>query len=413
MPENALALLHERGFVQNVSDADGLRAALDRPIVFYLGVDPSASSLTVGHLVPIMLATHLQRAGHHAIFVAGGGTGLIGDPTDRAEVRALLTEEEIEANLAGIRAQLDRLVDSDGGRTEIVNNFDWLRQLGYLEFLRDIGRHFSLNEMLATETYRARLDAGKSLNFIEINYRPMQAYDFLHLFRTRGCRLQIGGSDQWANILAGVDLIRRSEGAEAYGLVAPLLTTNSGEKMGKTAAGALWLDAERTAPFDFYQYWINVEDARVPDVLGVLTLLPMARVRELGALRGPAVREAKEALAYEITAIVHGADAALEARETSRALFAGSGDRSEAISETMLAAAELEAGIMVVDALVSSGLAASRGAARRLVAQGGAYINEERVASPDAVIGTSDLRDGTLLLRAGKKRYHRLRLARG
>ena len=413
MPENALALLDERGFVQNVSDADGLRAALDRPIVFYLGVDPSASSLTVGHLVPIMLATHLQRAGHHAIFVAGGGTGLIGDPTDRAEVRSLITEEEIEANLAGIRAQLDRLVDSDGGRTEIVNNFDWLRQLGYLEFLRDIGRHFSLNEMLATETYRARLDAGKSLNFIEINYRPMQAFDFLHLFRTRGCRLQIGGSDQWANILAGVDLIRRAEGAEAYGLVAPLLTTNSGEKMGKTAAGALWLDAERTAPFDFYQYWINVEDARVPDVLGVLTLLPMARVRELGALRGPAVREAKEALAYEITATVHGADAALEARETSRALFAGSGDRSEAISETMLAAAELEAGIMVVDALVSSGLADSRGAARRLVAQGGAYINEERVASPDAVIGTSDLRDGTLLLRAGKKRYHRLRLARG
>ena len=413
MPENALALLHERGFVQNVSDADGLRAALDRPIVFYLGVDPSASSLTVGHLVPIMLATHLQRAGHHAIFVAGGGTGLIGDPTDRAEVRSLLTEEEIEANLAGIRAQLDRLVDSDGGRTEIVNNFDWLRKLGYLEFLRDIGRHFSLNEMLATETYRARLDAGKSLNFIEINYRPMQAFDFLHLFRTRGCRLQIGGSDQWANILAGVDLIRRAEDAEAYGLVAPLLTTNSGEKMGKTAAGALWLDAERTAPFDFYQYWINVEDARVPDVLGVLTLLPMARVRELAALRGPAVREAKEALAYEITATVHGADAALEARETSRALFAGSGDRSDAISETMLAAAELEAGIMVVDALVSSGLAASRGAARRLVAQGGAYVNEERVASPDAVIGTSDLRDGTLLLRAGKKRYHRLRLACG
>ena len=413
MPENALAILDERGFVQNVSDADGLRSALDRPIVFYLGIDPSAPSLTAGQLVPIMLTAHLQRAGHRGIFVAGGGTGLIGDPTDRAETRPLQGEAEIETNVAAIRAQLDRIAARAGGRVEIFNNLDWLRELGYLEFLRDIGRHFSLNEMLATDTYRDRLKAGKSLNFIEINYRPMQAYDFLHLFRTRGCRLQIGGSDQWANILAGVDLIRRVEDVQAFGLVHPLITTSAGVKMGKTAAGAVWMDAERTAPFDFYQYWINLEDAKVAELLGLLTVLPMARVRELGALRGPAVREAKEALAYEITATVHGTDAASEARETSRALFAGVGDSADAVAETSIDFAELEAGITVVELLARSGLVASRGAARRLIAQGGAYVNEERVASPDAVIGTSDLRDGALLLRAGKKRYHRMRLARG
>ena len=411
MPANAFDILDERGLISAVSDAGALRRALERPLTFYVGFDPSAASLTAGHLVTLMMARHLQQAGHRPILIAGGGTGLIGDPSDRLDTRTLLTEQEVTTNVAAIRTQLERFVDLGPGGGMVLNNADWLRELGYLGFLRDIGRHFSMNEILATDTYRKRLDDGENLNFIEINYRLLQAYDFLHLQREYGCTLQIAGSDQWANILAGVDLIRRVERTQAFGLVAPLLTTADGAKMGKTSAGAVWLDAGRTPPFDFYQSWINLADALVPQALGMLTTLPTPEVAELSDLRGPDIRQAKQALAHNVTATVHGREAADTARETARALFAAAEGDSEAVPATMVAAAELEAGIPLVELLVRTGLAPSRGAARRLVAQGGAYVGDTRAADPEAVVDRSQVPDDGLLLRAGRKRYHRVRAA--
>ena len=408
MPANAFDVLDARGLISAASDAAALRRALDRPLTFYVGFDPTAASLTAGHLVPLMMAHHLQQAGHRPILIAGGGTGLIGDPSDRSDTRALLTEQEVAANVAAIRTQIERFVDlgPDGGL--VLNNADWLTELGYLKFLRDIGRHFSMNEILATDTYRKRLDAGENLNFIEINYRLLQAYDFLHLKQVHGCTLQIAGSDQWSNILAGVDLIRRVERTQAFGLVAPLLTTAEGAKMGKTAAGAVWLDAGRTPPFEFYQHWINLADALVPQALGMLTTLPMSEVSALRDLRGPDVRRAKQALAHNVTATVHGREAADAARETARSLFASAAGEAEAVPTTTVTAAELAAGIPIVELLVRTGLAPSRGAARRLIAQGGAYVGETRAADPEAIVDRSQVPDDGLLLRAGRKRYHRV-----
>lgn len=400
--------LAERGFIHSVSNADGLRAALDGSCTFYVGFDPTAPSLHTGHLIPLALSAHLAQAGHHPVLLAGGGTGLIGDPTDRAETRALLSAERVAANTQAVRSQVDRLFENEQADVAIVDNAEWLTQLRYLEFLRDIGRYFSVNEILATETYRARLESGQGLNFVEINYRLLQAYDFLHLFREHGCILQIGGSDQWANILAGVDLIRRIEGEEAFGLVTPLLTTSTGQKMGKTAGGALWLDPELTSPYDFYQYWINIEDASVEPTLALLTPLPMDEVRTLASLRGAHIRTAKERLAYEITARVHGADAAAAARDGARALFGRDGGSTAAAPQTQVTEEQLAAGLRVVDLLLVTGLAGSRSAARRLIAQGGAYANEQRVDSPDVVFNVDAFHDGELLLRSGKKRFHRV-----
>ncbi len=408
MESSLYQTLATRGFIHSVSNADGLRAALERPCTFYVGFDPTAPSLHTGHLIPLALAAHLARAGHHPVLLAGGGTGLIGDPTDRAETRALLSAERVAANTRAVRQQVDRLFENEQADVAIVDNATWLTQLRYLEFLRDIGRHFSVNEILATETYRARLESGQGLNFVEINYRLLQAYDFLHLFREHGCILQIGGSDQWANILAGVDLIRRIEGQEAFGLVTPLLTTSTGQKMGKTASGALWLDPELTSPYDFYQYWINIEDASVERTLALLTPLPMDEVRALASLRGARIRTAKERLAFEITARVHGAEAADAARDGARALFGRDGGSTGAAPQTLVTEEQLAQGLGIVDLLLTTGLAGSRSAARRLVAQGGAYANDQRVDSPDAIFRADAFHDGELLLRSGKKRYHRV-----
>lgn len=408
MPANAFDVLDARGLISAASDAAALRGALDRPLTFYVGFDPTATSLTAGHLVTLMMAHHLEQAGHRPILIAGGGTGMIGDPSDRLDTRALLTQEDVAANVAAIRTQLERFVDLSEGDALVLNNADWLAELGYLEFLRDIGRHFSVNEMLATDTYRNRLEAGENLNFIELNYRLLQAFDFLHLYREYDCTLQIAGSDQWSNILAGVDLIRRVERTQAFGLVAPLLTTAEGEKMGKTAAGAVWLDSDRTPPFDFYQFWINLADALVPQALGMLTTLPMPEVAALRGLRGPDIRRAKQALAHNVTATVHGREAADAARETARSLFADAKGDAEAVPTTQVAAAELEAGIPIIDLLVRTGLAPSRGAARRLIAQGGAYVAEVRAADPEAIVDRSQIPDDGLLLRAGRRRYHRV-----
>jgi len=407
MTENAFDVLSRRGFVEQVSDEDGIRAALERPVTCYVGFDPSAPSFHVGHLVPIMALAHLQRHGHRPIAIMGGGTGMIGDPSDKDEMRKLLRLEEIDANVARLKVQMGNLLDFSEGQALMVNNADWLRPLNYLAFLRDIGRHFSVNRMLAAEGYRRRYDSEGGLNFLEFNYMLLQAYDFLHVFREHGCTLQAGGNDQWGNILAGVDLIRRVEGEQVHALTYPLLTTSSGAKMGKTAAGAIWLDPELLSPYEYYQYWINTEDADVERFLALFTFLPMEQVRELGRLRGADIRQAKEVLAFETTRILHGEAAAGESRDTSRKLF-GAGVVTDAVPTTEFEAAELEAGISVPEVFQRVGLSRSRSEARRLIQQGGAYINDEPVGSVDDLVTAEHLVDGSILLRAGKKRYHRL-----
>jgi tyrosyl-tRNA synthetase len=403
---NVLDTLIERGYVQDVSDAEGLRRALEQPITLYCGYDPTASSLHVGNLLSIMMLAHFQRAGHRPIAVVGGGTGMIGDPSFKVGQRPILSLEEIEENLQGQRRQFERYLDFNRGRALIVNNADWLLPLNYIAFLRDIGRYFSVNQMLTAEAYKARLETG--LSFIEFYYMLLQAYDFLHLFRTQQCLLQLGGSDQWANCLAGADLIRRAEGAEAFVLVAPLLTTASGQKMGKTESGAVWLDAELTSPYEFYQYWINVDDRDVDRLLALYTFLPMDEVRELGSLEGAEIRRAKELLAYEATKLTHGDEAANQARAASQALFGGADASAEAAPATHRPANSLSTGVPAVELLVETGLAPSKGAARKLIQQGGAYLNGRRIETAEALITLGDVQDGTLLLRAGKKRYHRV-----
>src|SRR5712692_7897679 len=330
---NAYDVLVERGFVKDVSDADGLRRALERPVTFYAGFDPTAASLHVGNLVPVMAMCQLQRHGHRPIVVVGGGTALVGDPAGKTATRNVLAPEEIRANLESIRGQLAHFLSFEGldapvsTRPEalVVDNADWLVPLRYIEFLRDIGRHFNVNQMLHAETYRDRVGSEAGLSFVEFNYMLVQAYDFLHLFREHRCALQLGGSDQWGNILAGVDLIRKVERGVAFALTSPLIETASGTKMGKTEAGAVWLDPARTSPYDYYQFWINTEDPDVERFLALFTLVPMDEVRALGRLEGAELRQAKERLAFEATRLAHGEAAAREAQAAARALFGGDG----------------------------------------------------------------------------------------
>ncbi len=308
---NVYDILEERGFIEQCSDTERVKGMLDSSLTCYIGFDPTSDSFHCGSLVPIMALAHMQRAGHTVIALVGGGTAMIGDPSGKTELRKLMTNETIESNAEGLKKQLSHFLDFSGGGALMLNNADWLLPLNFIEFLRDIGRHFSVNKMLAAESYRMRLETG--LNFIEFNYMLLQAYDFLHLYRDKGCTLQMGGNDQWGNILAGTDLIRRVEGGDAEALTFPLLTTASGGKMGKTEKGAIWLDAQRTSPYDYYQYWINADDRDVGKFLALFTLLPMDEVRRLSSLEGAEIREAKEVLAKECTAILHGDEAAAEA----------------------------------------------------------------------------------------------------
>ena len=407
MTTNVYDVLKERGFIEQISDEEGVRAAVEQPITCYVGFDPSANSFHVGSLVPIMALAHMQRHGHRPIAIMGGGTGMIGDPTDKDEMRKLLSVEQIDANLVNLKKQMSSLLDFGEGRALMLNNADWLRPINYLEFLRDIGRHFSVNRMLSFEGYRRRYDSEGGLNFLEFNYQLLQAYDFLHVFREYGCLLQAGGNDQWGNILAGSDLIRRVEGVQAYAMTYPLVTTSSGAKMGKTAAGAIWLDPELLSPYEFYQFWINIEDADVERFLAMFTFLPMERVHDLSRLEGAEIRQAKGVLAFEVTRLIHGEEAAQEAREASRKLF-GQGVVTDAVPTTKLDAGELDAGIPAPDLFQQVGLCRSRSEARRLIEQGGAYVNDEPVGSVDDLVTVSHLSDGAILLRAGKKRYHRV-----
>jgi len=403
MSRHILDIFRERGFIEQSTDEESLRSVFNKSTTCYIGFDPTASSFHVGSLVPIMALAHLQRAGHKPIALLGGGTALIGDPSGKTELRKMLTVEDIQNNAQGLKSQLERFIDFNSGAS-LANNAEWLTQLGYIDFLRDIGIHFSVNRMLAAESYKQRLETG--LNFIEFNYMLLQAYDFLVLFQKFGCVAQMGGNDQWGNMVAGTDLIRRVEGKEAHALTFPLITTSSGAKMGKTAQGAVWLDAERTSPYDFYQYWINTEDPDVERFLGLFTFLPMDEVKRLGALEGAEIRAAKEVLAYETTKLVHGEDEADNAKSASQALFRGKA-ALDGIPTCEIERSRLEEGVEAFILFSEAGLAKSRGEARRLIQQGGAYVNDQTVASFDHKIKLESNGDEQIIIRAGKKK-HRL-----
>jgi tyrosyl-tRNA synthetase len=407
MPENVYDELKERGFVAQASDEAAVRRLLgEERIVFYVGFDSTAESLHAGSLVPIMAMMHLAQAGHRPIAIVGSGTTMVGDPSGKSELRQMLDEETIRAFGHKIHAQLDRYLHFSEGQALAIDNADWLLPLNYIGFLRDIGRHFSVNRMLAAEAYKMRLERG--LSFIEFNYQLLQAYDYLTLYRRHGCRLQMGGDDQWGNILAGVDLIRRVEGAEVEALTFPLLTTATGAKMGKTASGAVWLDAGLVSPYDFYQYWINCDDRDVGRFLKLYTFLPLDEVRKLEALGGSELREAKKTLAFEATAITHGRAAAEDAKKAAAAAFGGGGGDLDGVPTTTLPRARLAAGVGIIDLIVETGLAPSRGEAKRLVQQGGFSVDDERIDAIDHVVRGAETKPGGLLLRAGKKKYHRV-----
>ncbi len=406
--KHGLDVLQERGFVKQCTDWEGLYSLMEhKPVTLYVGVDPTGTSLHVGHMVPFFAMAHLQLAGHRPIAVVGCGTAMIGDPSGKTEMRQMLTLNQIEQNMGKIKKQLSRVVEFGEDRGLMVNNYDWLGSLNYIEFLRDIGCHFSVNRMLSFESYKQRLEKG--LTFIEFNYQLMQAYDYLKLFQQYGCRLQMGGDDQWGNIVAGMELIRRIEGEEAYGLTFHLVTRSDGKKMGKTEKGAVFLDPELFSVYDFYQYWRNVNDADVIKFMKLFTFLPIEEIREYESLKGRDLNRAKERLAFEQTKIIHGEQEAQRAREAAQAAFSSGGSGlQEAIPTVTVSGDELNKGINAVDLFAGTELCSSKGDARRLISQGGARINDRQVPDIDTVVDQTWLEEGVLLLRAGKKRYFRV-----
>ena len=410
MAQHILDILKERGFIAQVTYEEELYKQLEQPTTFYVGFDPTADSLHIGHYIPIMAMAHMQRAGHKPIALMGGGTAMIGDPSGKTDMRKMMTVETIDNNVAHIKQQMSRFLDFGEGKAIIANNGDWLRHLNFIDFMRDIGSTFSVNKMLTAECYKARMATDNGLSFLEFTYMLMQSYDFLELFHRYGCRLQMGGNDQWSNMLGGADLIRRKEQTSAYACTFQLLLTHDGRKMGKTEKGALWLDAEKTSPYDFYQYWRNIDDKDVEKCLGLLTFLPMDEVRRLGALEGSEINEAKKVLAYEVTKLVHGEEEAAKAQEAAAALFGGAG-MGGSIPTTALTRDELAADARVTTLLVRSGIAASNSAARRLVQGGGVAVNDEKVADVNAVVTEAMFAGDGLMLRSGKKKFHLFTLA--
>ena len=402
-----LDVLKERGFIAQVTFEDELYEQLKEPTTLYVGFDPTADSLHIGHYIPIMAMAHMQRAGHRPIALMGGGTGMIGDPSGKSDMRKMLTTEDIDHNVACIKKQMSRFLDLGEGGAIIANNADWLRDLNYIEFLREIGKYFSVNQMLTAECYKQRLERG--LTFLEFNYMLMQGYDFLELFRRYGCRLEMGGDDQWSNMLAGADLIRRKEQERAFALTFKLLLTHEGKKMGKTEKGALWLDPEKTTPYEFYQYWRNVDDADVEKCLGLLTFLPMDEVRRLGALEGSEINEAKKVLAFEVTKLVHGEEEASKAASAASALFGG-GAMAGSVPTTEITAEQLAADARLTSLLTMVGIAKSNSAARKLVEQNAVSINDEKVTDVNYALRAEDIPADGLMIRSGKKTYHRILL---
>ncbi len=424
--KNVIDVLDERGFIEDKTHDQELRDYIDRgPATCYIGFDPTASSLHIGSLVPIMALAHMQRNGHRPIALVGGGTGLVGDPSGKTEMRQILTLEDVEKNVAALKNQLSRFIDFGADQALLLNNAEWLTRLEYIPFLRDYGRHFSVNRMIKAESYRMRLESEEGLNFIEFNYMLLQAYDFLELFRRHRCRIQMGGSDQWGNIVAGIDLVRKAEQASVFGLTFPLIMTSSGAKMGKTADGAVWLDAARTNPYDYYQYWINTDDKDVERFLALYTFLPMTEIRSVSTMQGAELNLAKAVLAFETTQIVHGTEAACEAFKAATSVFGARripasllptstiarGDAvggDDGVPSSQISVAELADGMPLFKLFHRVGLANSGGAARRLITQGGAYINGSRIEALDYTVTSADIDNGVIMLRSGKKKYHKI-----
>ncbi|MDK2823490.1 MAG: tyrosyl-tRNA synthetase [Clostridia bacterium] len=405
---NVYDVLAERGYIEQATHEEELRELLEKEKVsFYIGFDPTADSLHVGHFIQVMVMMHMQKAGHRPIAIIGGGTAMVGDPSGKTDMRKMLTKEQIEQNARSFKEQFSRFIEFGEDKALMINNADWLLELNYVDFLREIGRHFSVNRMLTAECFKTRLEKG--LSFLEFNYMLMQSYDFLELYRRYNCKLQMGGSDQWSNILGGVELIRRVEGASAYGLTFKLLTTSEGKKMGKTESGAIWLDAEKTSPYEFYQYWRNIDDKDVEKCLALLTFLPMEEVRKLGSLEGAEINKAKETLAFEVTKLVHGEKEAVNAQQAAKALFS-SGSEGGSIPFTEMARSQFTTGIDILTLLQEAGLTSSKSEGRRLVQQGGIYLDENRVEDFNLIITERDFEDGKLMIRKGKKVYHQIRL---
>ncbi|MBW9170251.1 tyrosine--tRNA ligase [Clostridium estertheticum] len=402
--ENVYDTLLERGYLKQLTHEDEIKKILGKEkVTFYIGFDPTADSLHVGHFVTMMFMAHMQRAGHRPIALVGGGTAMIGDPSGKTDMRKMLSKEEIDHNISCIKTQLSRLIDFKDDKAILENNANWLLNLNYVEFIRDIGVHFTVNRMLAAECYKQRLEKG--LSFLEFNYMLMQGYDFLMLNQKYGCTMQLGGDDQWSNIIAGMELIRKKESKASYGITCALLTNSEGKKMGKTENGALWLDADKTSPHDFYQYWRNVEDSVVEKCLSLLTFVPMDEIKRLCALEGEKINEAKKVLAFEVTKLIHGEEEAMKAQSAAQALF-GAGVDMSSVPTVSIPGSMLGTGLM--DILVYTKVLPSKAEARRLIEQGGLTINDKRIEDKNETLVDTDFKDGKVLIKKGKKKYYSL-----
>lgn len=398
--------LLERGYIKQFTHEEETRKLLEEEkVTFYIGFDPTADSLHVGHFIAMMFMAHMQRAGHRPIALIGGGTAMVGDPSGKTDMRKMLTKEDIQHNVDCIKKQMSRFIDFSDDKAILVNNADWLLNLNYVDFLREVGVHFSVNRMLTAECFKQRLEKG--LSFLEFNYMLMQGYDFYELNQKYNCKMQLGGDDQWSNMIAGVELVRRKAQGQAMAMTCTLLTNSQGQKMGKTVGGALWLDPNKTSPFDFYQYWRNVDDADVEKCLALLTFLPMDEVRRLGALEGSEINKAKEVLAYEITKLVHGEEEAKKAETAAKALFAGGADMSNVPTVTI---AKEDLGKTLLDVLAATKIVPSKKEGRRLIEQGGLSINGVKVEDVNRLLAEEDFEDNVALIKRGKKNYNKIEI---
>ncbi|BCZ48862.1 tyrosine--tRNA ligase 1 [Clostridium gelidum] len=401
---NVLDELLERGYIKQFTHEEETRKLLENEkVTFYIGFDPTADSLHVGHFIAMMFMSHMQKAGHRPIALIGGGTAMVGDPSGKTDMRKMLTKEDIQHNVDSIKKQMERFIDFSDDKALIVNNADWLLNLNYVDFLREVGVHFSVNRMLSAECFKQRLEKG--LSFLEFNYMIMQGYDFYVLNQKYGCKMELGGDDQWSNMIAGVELVRRKAEGDAMAMTCTLLTNSQGQKMGKTVGGALWLNPEKTSPYDFYQYWRNVDDADVQKCLALLTFVPMEEVRRLGSLEGSEINTAKKVLAYEVTKLVHGEDEAKKAEEAAVALFAGGADMSNVPTVTIT---KEEIGLPILDIMASTKILPSKKEGRRLIEQGGLTINGAKVDDVNRTLNQEDFQDGAALIKRGKKNYNKI-----
>lgn len=405
--KNVFDVLMERGFIEQCTHEEEIKKLLgEESVTFYIGFDPTADSLHIGHFLQIMVMSHMQKHGHTPIALIGGGTTMIGDPTDKTDMRKMLTQEQIAANGEQFKKVFRKFLDFSDGKALMVNNADWLLNLNYVELLREVGVHFSVNRMLAADCYKTRMEKG--LTFLEFNYMIMQSYDFYVLHRDYNCKMQLGGNDQWSNILGGTELIRRKDGAQAYGMTFSLLTNSDGKKMGKTEKGALWLDPEKTTPYEFYQYWRNIDDADVRKCLALLTFLPMEEVKALGSLEGSEINKAKEVLAFEVTKLIHSEEEARKAQNTARSLFAKHSE-SEDMPATEISVHDIrEMDIMGI--MLEAKLVPSKSEGRRLIQQGGVQLDDEKILDLDYKVHEAKIENGSFIIKKGKKVYHKIKI---